>query len=144
MEENDKKMLFREYRTHCMFCRMIKYKENLLYFNEEIFIFKDRNDFSAKEHILICPIVHIQDISYLLAEDFDLLKKMNEIGEKFLLDLYPDGVFRKGFHGPPINSIDHLHLHYFVLPFKINYYDKTKYGTQLTSLESVFEMLKNK
>ena len=58
---------------------------------------------------------------------------------------YPNAEFRSGFHAPPKNSIDHLHLHYFVLPFKIEYYDKIRYGKkELTSTEEVLMKLKEK
>ena len=39
---------------------------------------------------------------------------------------------RFGYHEPPINSVDHLHLHCLVLPISKPFYDRMLYGTQLS------------
>ena len=52
-------------------------------------------------------------------------------------------MIRFGFHAPPMNSINHLHMHGFVLPMK----DKTKnlivYGYMLTPPEKIIKKLQD-
>lgn len=39
---------------------------------------------------------------------------------------------RFGYHEPPTNSVDHLHLHCIVLPITKPFYDNLLYGAQLS------------
>lgn len=52
--------------------------------------------------------------------------------------------YRFGFHLPPYNSIDHTHLHCFVLPFSSFVKDKVIYGKLMSSVEEVIEKIKLK
>ena len=45
--------------------------------------------------------------------------------------------YRFGFHLPPYNSIDHVHLHGFLLPINEWKYDKMLYGWVMTSIEEM-------
>lgn len=49
--------------------------------------------------------------------------------------------YRFGFHVPPYNSVDHVHLHGFLLPFSQVKYDKFYYGWMMTD---VSEFIKDK
>lgn len=129
-------------RKKCKFCNIIERRFKLLYFDEDVVIFRDIKSASAKEHILVCPILHIPDISYLKPEHLNLLEKIEKIGREFLTKLYPKDNYLCGFHAPPLNSVDHLHLHYFVLPFSEKFYAEIKYGKQLTLFSTVYEKLK--
>ena len=51
---------------------------------------------------------------------------------------------RFGFHQPPLNSMPHIHLHCFVLPFKTRYFDEEIYGKDLTSVEDMIKKIKKK
>ena len=43
---------------------------------------------------------------------------MRRIGSKLLTSLEPQRQHKFGFHVPPWNSVDHLHLHCFALPHR--------------------------
>ena len=72
---------------------------------------------------------------------------MRKIGEKVLNKICEEkGVeknFRFGFHLPPVNSIDHLHLHCFIEPLSGFKYNKIDYGWLLNSVEDVIKKLEN-
>lgn len=66
---------------------------------------------------------------------------MRDIG-KNVLDEITDGKgivqdYRFGFHLKPYNSIGHIHLHGFVLPFKSFLQNKISYGHFMSSIEEV-------
>lgn len=42
---------------------------------------------------------------------------MHEVGRSLLEQLRPGAPQEFGYHLPPFNSVDHLHLHCFALPF---------------------------
>jgi galactose-1-phosphate uridylyltransferase len=71
---------------------------------------------------------------------------MHEIGQKILDRICEkQGIeksYRFGFHLPPFNSIDHLHLHCFIEPLTSWKYDKVYYGIVLNSIEDTLEKLK--
>ena len=52
--------------------------------------------------------------------------------------------YRFGYHEPPINSVDHLHLHCLVLPITKVYIEKIVYGSLLSSTETVIKKIKEK
>ena len=84
-EKNIIKPLGREYNPDCIFCKKIKNNQRLLYEDEEIAIFHDIKDASAREHILICSTAHIPDVNSLLPYDIELIKKMEEFVNFFLV-----------------------------------------------------------
>jgi len=48
-----------------------------------------------------------------------MLQRMHELGQQVMRDNFgDDGQHVFHFHNPPFNSIDHLHLHCFRLPFR--------------------------
>ncbi len=51
---------------------------------------------------------------------------------------------RFGYHEPPINSVDHLHLHCLVLPIEKVYIDKMVYGSMLSPTSLVIQKIKDK
>jgi len=80
--------------------------------------FRDYNP-SALHHYLVIPKRHIDSVKSLSYEDVALVERMMEIGHHILNNLdVPDNSRRMGFHIPPFNSVDHLHLHVQGLPYK--------------------------
>lgn len=58
-------------------------------------------------------------------------KVLNEICDKLKIE---ERQFRFGFHLPPFNSIDHLHLHCFIEPIDSFKYNRIFYGYFLNSV----------
>ena len=112
----DEEILARTYgRTgEWIFCQIAK-QEDLIYSDEKIVAFFDHKP-RSKWHIQVIPRAHIQNLQELTPRDADLIKHMYLIGEKLLRERFSESEFRFGFHIPPRNSIDHLHLHCIVLP----------------------------
>jgi sulfate adenylyltransferase (ADP) / adenylylsulfatase len=49
--------------------------------------------------------------------------------------------FRFGFHLPPYNSVDHIHLHCFIEPLSGWMYNRVHYGVLFKGVEGVLERL---
>ncbi|ORY98238.1 HIT-like domain-containing protein [Syncephalastrum racemosum] len=98
--------------------------------DDDLIAFHDRSP-GAAMHLLVIPRQHIKNVKALDASHGDLLEKMIDLGRRLLKDhgFDPDdpSVSRLGFHIPPFNSIDHLHLHVLGLPFK-NAFRTLKYS----------------
>ncbi|KAJ4832313.1 Bifunctional adenosine 5'-phosphosulfate phosphorylase/adenylylsulfatase hint4 [Turnera subulata] len=70
-------------------------------------------------HYLVIPVQHIPTVNDLRRgeEDYALVSHMLGVGRTLLQRDAPQAKHRFGFHQPPFNSVDHLHLHCFGLPF---------------------------
>lgn len=93
----------------------------------------------AAEHLLIVPKDNsIRSVKALGPEHLDLLHHLREVAVEQLelrvartdSPTHGNVRFEFSFHVPPFNSIDHLHLHAFALPFdsafrRIKYYPGT-------------------
>ncbi|KRX01716.1 HIT-like domain [Pseudocohnilembus persalinus] len=132
--------ILQEAEQHCVFCSIINHEsEQLIYEDENVVAFKDINQASAKYHMLVCPKKHIINVNYLEKKDIELLNQIEKIGQKVIQKLFPGEEYRFGFHKPPMVSVDHLHLHVFVLPIKNNFINLIQYGNLLHSVQSVRE-----
>ncbi|ORZ20331.1 scavenger mRNA decapping enzyme C-term binding-domain-containing protein [Absidia repens] len=97
---------------------------------EDLIVFKDRSP-AASLHLLVIPRKHIGTVKNLEKKDIPLLQKMIGLGQQLLKEqgyqIDDDKEqFRLGFHAPPFNSVNHLHMHVIGLPFK-NGWRKWKY-----------------
>ena len=55
---------------------------------------------------------HIQNIFSLKEQDLPLLIKLKDVGIQVLKDMgYKMSEITLGFHIPPLNSVQHLHMH---------------------------------
>ncbi|TFK22779.1 HIT-like protein [Coprinopsis marcescibilis] len=104
----------------CIFCGILDRPERfkIIWQSEELVAFEDYRP-AAKHHILICPKRHVESVRTMSREDVPLLKAMEKAG----IDLFdrfnvPEKDRRMGFHIPPFNSVNHLHLHLHALPYK--------------------------
>ncbi|KAM3388477.1 hypothetical protein ACQJBY_010940 [Aegilops geniculata] len=87
--------------------------------DDKVVAFQDINP-SAFRHYLVIPIEHIPTVKNLQRtnEDHQLVSHMVKVGKDLLSrDAPKSEEHRFGFHQPPFNSIDHLHLHCLALPF---------------------------
>ncbi|CAM0903607.1 unnamed protein product [Alopecurus aequalis] len=107
----------------CVFCdiaaRVPGSTATLLYSDDKVVAFQDINP-SAFRHYLVIPIEHIPTVNDLRItnEDHQLVSHMVKVGKDLLGQDAPlSEEHRFGFHQPPFNSIDHLHLHCLALPF---------------------------
>ncbi|KDQ15865.1 hypothetical protein BOTBODRAFT_130585 [Botryobasidium botryosum FD-172 SS1] len=103
----------------CTFCDVSKEKGfNIIAEDETLVVFRDRRP-AALHHLLVVPKEHIGSVRELRKEHLPLLEKMGIAGRDALSSLgAPLETQRFGFHIPPFNSVDHLHLHAQVLPYK--------------------------
>ncbi|RIA90602.1 HIT-like domain-containing protein [Glomus cerebriforme] len=93
----------------CVFCDLTY--ERVVYEDERIIVFHDIKP-AAKMHLLIIPRDHIDTVNSLTPNDLPL---WNQLLLEFGFQLPQT---RMGFHIPPYNSVNHLHLHCFGLPFR--------------------------
>ena len=52
-------------------------------------------------------------------------------------------IYRFGFHTDE-RTVNHLHLHCFILPFTNHWFGKVKYGSMLTSVDAAILLIKEK
>ena len=124
----------------CVFCakaaEAAKDPSAFAYVDAEVVVFRDWKP-AARAHFLVCPRKHITSARALTAADAGLARRMLEIGERVVTreaarseeapsaprdaDADADAAAattRFGYHLPPFNSVDHLHMHAFALPFE--------------------------
>lgn len=104
----------------CIFCDIISKKAEgkIVYEDEKVVAFHDIRKFGAEEHILLCPREHIANPDILNNSHIELLEYMKVKGEE-ILDKYDKESERKcGFHSKGLRTIDHLHYHLGLGPFK--------------------------
>ncbi|KAL8536069.1 hypothetical protein ACS0TY_011631 [Phlomoides rotata] len=108
-------------QSSCIFCQIARSSTSttLLHKDDKIVAFQDINP-SAFRHYLVIPIEHIPTVNDLQrrSQDFSLVSHMLNVGQSLLQRDAPHAKhYRFGFHRPPFNSVNHLHLHCFALPF---------------------------
>ncbi|XP_030538209.1 bifunctional adenosine 5'-phosphosulfate phosphorylase/adenylylsulfatase HINT4 isoform X2 [Rhodamnia argentea] len=105
----------------CIFCQIARSSTptSLLHSDDRVVAFEDVNP-AALRHYLVIPVEHIPTVRDLKrrAEDYTLVSHMLDVGRMLLQrDVPQSKQYRFGFHQPPLNSVNHLHLHCLALPF---------------------------
>ncbi|XP_027361624.1 bifunctional adenosine 5'-phosphosulfate phosphorylase/adenylylsulfatase HINT4 isoform X2 [Abrus precatorius] len=104
----------------CVFCKIATKSSptTLLHSDDKVVAFQDINP-SAFRHYLVIPAAHIPTVKDLQrrSDDYSLVNHMLEVGRMLLLRDAPQSKYRFGFHQPPLNSVNHLHLHCLALPY---------------------------
>jgi diadenosine tetraphosphate (Ap4A) HIT family hydrolase len=111
----------------CLFCRINARKEagTIVYEDDSFVVFKTIQP-ATHLHLLVTPREHIKNIRSLHGvEGADLVKKMVDVGKVALGEYADDSQFC--FHVPPINSVDHLHLHAIASPSTMKMWTAQKY-----------------
>lgn len=124
----------------CIFCGFIhnrSEKNKIIYEDEFCAAFHDKAHINAQMHILMCPKDHIKNVYYVGKDNVSILTKLLEAGEALLKRLRPNESYRFGYHEPPMNTIDHLHLHCIVLPITSDYLNNVIYGFKLTPTDKI-------
>jgi sulfate adenylyltransferase (ADP) / adenylylsulfatase len=128
----------------CIFCAYASQQavRALVYEDELVVAFQSKSP-AATQHLLVVPRAHIATVKDLKFGHIGLLKHMELIGKKVLERPESEGKLSSrylyGFHVPPFNSVDHLHLHCFALPFldgwrQIKYLPKSPWFLTMTDL----------
>ncbi|KIY73809.1 HIT-like protein [Cylindrobasidium torrendii FP15055 ss-10] len=118
----------------CSFCHVSQANGfNVVYEDDRYIAFRDRNPASL-HHIQLIPRRHIRlftktatrcssfdssagSVRTLNHSDVEMVKEMETLGNRILDDNQAPREARKlGFHIPPLNSVNHLHLHLMSLP----------------------------
>ncbi|GLT78397.1 hypothetical protein SLA2020_499340 [Shorea laevis] len=105
----------------CVFCQIARKSSStpLLHSDDKVVAFQDIKP-AAFRHYLVIPVEHIPTVKDLRrrSEDYSLVLHTLNVGQTLLRKDAPEAEqFRFGFHQPPFNSVNHLHLHCFALPF---------------------------
>ncbi|VFQ91967.1 unnamed protein product [Cuscuta campestris] len=105
----------------CIFCQIAGASTStaLLHSDEKVLAFQDINP-SASRHYLVIPKEHIPTVKDLTKcqDDYALVSHMLDVGKSLLgRDAPSSKQYRFGFHQPPLNSVNHLHLHCLALPY---------------------------
>ncbi|XP_042503854.1 bifunctional adenosine 5'-phosphosulfate phosphorylase/adenylylsulfatase HINT4-like isoform X4 [Macadamia integrifolia] len=120
----------------CVFCQIASSSTStqLLHSDEKVVAFQDINP-SAFKHYLVIPVEHISTVKDLQRRmaDYQLVSHLLDVGQTLLHRDAPDSKQYRieetkveevpmdssgfGFHQPPFNSVNHLHLHCLALPF---------------------------
>jgi len=101
-------------KTGCIFCSIAAKEQGtpIIYEDEKIAVFSDRRP-AAKHHYLVIPKEHYGNPKTLTEDHVQLVERLQEVGKSVIGDTEeadPKDVLY-GYHWPPFNSIQHLHLH---------------------------------
>lgn len=102
----------------CVFCDIVNREESggrlteILYDDESVIAFRDIRP-ATNHHYLIVAKQHISSPKTLTSDNLDLVKHMCEVGRRVLTEQGCENAkdTRFGYHWPPFNAINHLHLH---------------------------------
>ncbi|PNF37737.1 hypothetical protein B7P43_G11317 [Cryptotermes secundus] len=106
-------LIMTQKKENCVFCRICNEEEQseILYKDDEYVVFPDIKP-AARHHYLIVTRKHIRNAKQLTVEHKSLVEKLVQIAKQVLNENGADlSDVRFGFHWPPFNSIQHLHLH---------------------------------
>ena len=126
----------------CLFCKIHRREEpgTITYEDNEFVVFKTK-DPMTELHLLVTTRTHIKNIDSLQGpKDAELVQRMVDVGQKALGALSPGAFYC--FHVPPLNSIDHLHLHCIAKPETMTFFGSLKYNTYFArTAELAMQML---
>jgi diadenosine tetraphosphate (Ap4A) HIT family hydrolase len=112
----------------CVFCRIARRDPNepatVVAESEKYMVFKTIKPVTSK-HLLVVPKHHVQNVSVLTSKDVPMLQEMIQFGREALAEDGSEAYFC--YHVPPVNSIDHLHLHAIGRPHEMSWSSSLKY-----------------
>ncbi|EPZ36663.1 Histidine triad (HIT) protein domain-containing protein [Rozella allomycis CSF55] len=116
-----------EYKKDCVFCKYAvnsskpEINNEIIWQNDEFFVINDHRP-AARFHYLIIPKTHMGPLTEVLKDNdpeknAEFFAKMGSISVHLIgRHLLPEAIV--GFHVPPFNSIDHLHCHVIIPPYR--------------------------
>ncbi len=129
----------------CLFCDVTKRVEpgTIVYENDDFSVFRTIRPYTD-HHLLVCPKEHIQSVKSLNGEaGAKIVENMVDAGQRALNAIEPNlGVDAlMCFHIPPVNSIDHLHLHAIGKPQSLSFFGSLKYWPGTVYCHSAQEVI---
>lgn len=128
----------------CLFCNILSGTEpgHIVLSNSKYFVFRNKYPVT-KNHLLVSPREHVQNFDMLKGDaGAVVVQEMMDIGKQAIATLNETNCGLKEskeqvkevellqcFHVPPINSVDHLHLHIIPNPATMSYFNYMKYLT---------------
>ncbi|XP_022093043.1 histidine triad nucleotide-binding protein 3-like isoform X1 [Acanthaster planci] len=100
-------------KEDCIFCKISRGEatSSVLFKNSEVTVFYDIRP-AAKEHLLIIPNCHHGNPKTLTKADIPMVEYLHDVGQGVLEQKGGSLDDAKvGFHWPPFNTVEHLHLH---------------------------------
>ncbi|ESO86908.1 hypothetical protein LOTGIDRAFT_194459 [Lottia gigantea] len=98
----------------CIFCEISNGndpKTRIIYQEEDYVVFKDIKPCTS-HHYLVIPKKHIPNPKQLTSKQLPIVEKLESIGRQVITEQGGNVEdVRMGFHWPPFNSVQHLHLH---------------------------------
>ena len=97
----------------CVFCKIAAKEQEarIIYEDEKTVVFPDLRP-ATKHHYLVIPKEHYGNPKSLTADDIQLIEHLLEVGKIAITNSGADSEdVLYGYHWPPFNSIQHLHLH---------------------------------
>ena len=131
-------------QSNCIFCNWET--QDVIFTDEKTVVFNDKYQM-AKIHLLVIPKEHIDNINSLNESHLELLDQMKTNALNYIKKTNPDineNEIIFGFHTPPFNSINHLHMHCILPPFKNYYYYFVNTYLMMTKLDTLIDDIKNK
>jgi len=138
-----------ERKTGCIFCKIAAKEQGtpIIYEDEKISVFSDRRP-AAKHHYLVIPKEHYGNPKTLTEDHVPLVERLHEVGKSVIGDsgeANPEDVLY-GYHWPPFNSIQHLHLHVIAPRTRMGFFARQIFKPNsfwFVSHEWLLEHLKN-
>lgn len=132
--------------NECIFCGIVSGQKpaNIAYQDSEIVIFSNIHP-AATFHFLVVPKDHIGNTNNLHASHIPLLQMMSQKAKRVIQQ--SGGNIQElllGFHKPPFNTINHLHLHCISPTSEMNFFSKLIYRCNdwwFSSVEQVIQKL---
>ena len=131
-------------QSNCIFCNWET--QDVVFTDEKTVVFNDKYPM-AKIHLLVIPKEHIDNINSLNESHLELLDLMKTNALNYIKKTNPDineNDIIFGFHTPPFNSINHLHMHCILPPFKNYYYYFVNTYLMMTTLDNLIDDIKIK
>ncbi|CAB3369211.1 Hypothetical predicted protein [Cloeon dipterum] len=135
-------------RDWCIFCRICDLKEPnvILYQDQDCVVFNDHRPV-APNHFLVVTRHHIPNVRSLIKSDIPIIQMLWSIGQRELEKRGANLVdARLGFHKPPRNSVNHLHMHVISPASTLSRGEKKRFGLDtwyFVSVEKVLKFLEN-
>ena len=111
----------------CVFCAKIAARvadpasdDAFVHVDDDLVVFRDWKP-AARRHYLVCPRARTSAAPARSPPPTPASRvACSELGARAIARDFPDDPpeTRFGFHVPPFNSVDHLHMHAFALPFE--------------------------
>ncbi|XP_022791861.1 histidine triad nucleotide-binding protein 3-like [Stylophora pistillata] len=100
-------------KKNCVFCKIAakEQESRIIFEDEKTVVFPDIRP-AAKHHYLVIPKEHYGNPKSLTSVDLQVVEHLFEVGKSAITNSGADSEdVLYGYHWPPFNSIQHLHLH---------------------------------